>query len=138
MNHSESLFIDTSAIYALINRSDIDHKQARDCLTLLSSGNHSFVTSNFVISETYTLILYKIGRDTALRVTNGIRDTYEIERVSVTDEDVAWQIINDYDDKKFSFVDATTFALMSRIGISYAFSFDDHFSQYPGIQKFPE
>ena len=101
-NSSESLFVDTSAIYALINRSDIDHKRARDCLSSFSSGNIPLITSNFVLSETYTLILYKIWRDTALRVINGVRDAYEIERISMEDEEVAWQIINDFDDKKNS------------------------------------
>lgn len=137
MKNSDSVFVDTSALYALINRSDIDHGRAIDCLSSLSDGNTSLITSNFILSETYTLILYKIGRTTALRVINGIRESYEIERISLKDEENAWQIITDFDDKNFSYVDATTFAIMTRLGLGEVFSFDDHFNQYPEIQKIP-
>ena len=68
---------------------------------------------------------------------NGIRESYEIERISLKDEENAWQIITDFDDKNFSYVDATTFAIMTRLGLSEVFSFDDHFNQYPEIQKIP-
>jgi len=95
------------------------------------------VTSNFVLSETYTLILYRMGRSAAIRITERIRESYEIERISEEDEKTAWKIIADFYDKEFSYVDATSFALMTRLGLTRAFSFDDHFSQYPSIRKLP-
>ncbi len=35
-----------------------------------------------------------------------------------------------YDDKDFSLTDATSFAVMERIRVPYAFTFDRHFAQY--------
>jgi len=50
----------------------------------------------------------------------------------------AWVAIadrnNHYNDKDFSFTDCTSFALMERLKIKTAFSFDAHFTQYGFIR----
>ena len=53
-----------------------------------------------------------------------------IIRVTQADEARARQIIARYDDKNFSLTDATSFAIMDRLGISRAMSFDGNFEQY--------
>jgi len=130
--------VDTSAFYALINRSDCDHAAAKYCFEALLRNEATLVTSNFVLSETYTLILYRMGRPAAVGVTGKIRESFGIERISEEDELCAWKIIAGFADKEFSYVDATSFALMKRLGLTRAFSFDDHFSQYPSIRKLPD
>ena len=40
-------------------------------------------------------------------------------------------------DKDFSYVDATSFAVMGRLGIRDAFAFDGHFEQY-SLNRLPE
>jgi len=52
--------------------------------------------------------------------------------VWVTPRDVqrARAIIYQYDDKDFSLTDATSFAVIERLRIPTAFSFDRHFAQY--------
>ena len=42
----------------------------------------------------------------------------------------AREIIRQYEDKSFSLTDATSFAVMERLRISYAFTFDRNFAQY--------
>ncbi|MEK7534255.1 MAG: hypothetical protein AAB600_02850 [Patescibacteria group bacterium] len=51
-------------------------------------------------------------------------------RVRAADEERAKQILFQYDDKDFSFADAISFAVIERLRISYAFTFDHHFTQY--------
>jgi predicted nucleic acid-binding protein len=50
----------------------------------------------------------------------------------VTEEDElrAKTILLRYADKDFSYVDATSFAVMERLGLQTAFAFDEHFMQY--------
>jgi predicted nucleic acid-binding protein len=48
----------------------------------------------------------------------------------VEDEERAREIILAYEDKAFSYTDATTFAVMERTGIKTAFAFDSHFLQF--------
>jgi predicted nucleic acid-binding protein len=124
------IFVDTGALFAVANAKDTDHQKARDFLSELAEEKVILLVTNFIIAEIYTLMLRKIGRDAAIDHLEKLRNTAEIERVSEADERVAWQIILRYRDKGFSYVDATSFAVMERLGISDAFSFDGHFEQY--------
>jgi predicted nucleic acid-binding protein len=40
------------------------------------------------------------------------------------------EILLGQEDKDYSYVDATSFAVMERLGIETAFTFDRHFEQY--------
>jgi predicted nucleic acid-binding protein len=53
-----------------------------------------------------------------------------VVRVDERDEFRARQILQHHRDKDYSLTDATTFAIMERLGIVEAFSFDRHFRQY--------
>jgi predicted nucleic acid-binding protein len=53
-----------------------------------------------------------------------------IVRVTPEDEAKAREITYRYDDKDFSLTDATSFAVMERLGIRAAFTFDRDFRQY--------
>jgi len=124
------IFVDTGALFAAANAKDRDHQRAKDFLAKLAEEKVILLATNFIIAEIYTLMLRKIGRDKAIEHLEKLRNTAEIERVSEEDENKAWQIILRYRDKDFSYVDATSFAIMERLGISDAFSFDEHFEQY--------
>jgi predicted nucleic acid-binding protein len=58
------------------------------------------------------------------------RSSTVIVRVRASDERHAREIIATYDDKDFSLIDALSFAVMERLGITHAFSLDRHFAQY--------
>ena len=53
-----------------------------------------------------------------------------IVRARASDEERAERILFRYTDKDFSFADAISFAVMERLGIQLAFTFDHHFEQY--------
>jgi len=137
MKKGEVIFVDTGALFAAANTKDKDHQKAKDFLTKLAEEKVSLLVTNFIISEIYTLMLRKIGRDEAIEYVEKLRSTAEIERVSEEDENKAWQIILRYQDKDFSYVDATSFAVMERLGIRDAFAFDEHFEQY-SLNRLPE
>jgi predicted nucleic acid-binding protein len=125
------VFIDTSAHFALINSSDPDHKQAKQFLQKAADERYSFLTTNFIVSETYTLIRYRLGHSAAIKyIDNLISSPIFLERVSKIDEDKALQILKSYSDKDFSYVDATSFVVMKRLGTHIAFAFDNHFRQF--------
>jgi predicted nucleic acid-binding protein len=81
--------------------------------------------------EAHALILSHggIGAGQAfLRSTEASNTT--VIRVRAGDEERARGIIYQYDDKDFSLVDAVSFAVMQRLGITRAVTFDRHFAQY--------
>ena len=59
-------------------------------------------------------------------------------RVSRRNEDRAWAIIEQFDDKDFTLADATSFAVMERLRIGAAFTFDSDFAQYGLLVLTPE
>ncbi len=88
-------------------------------------------TTNFVVAETHALILTRVGRTNAreaLRLIDAGSET--VIRISVDDERRARAILDRDQDKTFSLVDAMSFAVMERMGITDAFAFDRHFAQY--------
>jgi predicted nucleic acid-binding protein len=132
MKKGNIIFVDTGALFAAANAKDKDkdHQKAKDFLSKLAEEKVILLVTNFIIAEIYTLMLRKIGQDKAIEHLEKLRNTAEIERVSEEDENKAWQIILRYRDNDFSYVDATSFAVMERLGISDAFSFDEHFEHY--------
>ncbi|MBI2933751.1 MAG: hypothetical protein HYY16_19075 [Planctomycetes bacterium] len=41
--------------------------------------------------------------------------------------EAAWKLFKRYDDQVFSFTDCTSFAVMNKLGLKEAFTFDDGF-----------
>jgi predicted nucleic acid-binding protein len=121
------IFVDTGAWYALVDSDDTDHKAAA---AFLAANALPLFTSNFVFSETVTLIRYRIGHEAARSFGQKLKESGSVMAVAVTplDEERAWEIFAKYRDQDFSFVDCTSFAVMERIKLTAAFAFDRHYS----------
>lgn len=125
------VFVDTGALFALFNQRDAHHADAEFILTRDRRVRRSFITSNFVVAETHALMLRRAGREPAFQFLQGILSSATvIERVTEDDEERTLAILMQYDDKDFSYTDATSFAVMERLNIDTAFAFDRHFAQY--------
>jgi uncharacterized protein len=132
------VLVDTSAIFPLLHLDDRDHQIAESVLRTLTRERAQILVTNFVVGETHALLLRRMGRHVARSFLNSLDDGIMLPvRVTEADEARALAIINQYDDKDFSFVDATSFAIMERLGIDEGFSFDRHFRQY-GWRVLPE
>lgn len=122
-----SLFVDTSVWYAAADSSDVGNTRAK---VVLANGE-DLVTTDHVLLETWTLLRNRIHRHAAERFWEGLRSgTAAIEPVGTADLEAAWQIGISYRDQDFSLVDRTSFAVMRRLGIERAASFDDHFAVF--------
>jgi hypothetical protein len=121
------IFVDTGAWYALVDSDDADHGAAA---AFLAANTIPLITTNFVFSETVTLIRYRIGHEAARSFGQKLKESSFVRVVAVTsaDEERAWDIFTKYRDQDFSFVDCTSFAVMERLKLSAAFAFDRHFS----------
>ena len=124
------VFVDTGAYFALADPRDENHA-ATAILPRLPAQRWRVSTSNFVLAETHALLLARRGRTSAARILAEIDHSTAVQvRVSAADERRAREIITTYQDKDFSLTDATSFAIMERLRISHAFTFDRHFAQY--------
>ncbi len=120
-----SLFVDTSVWYAAADSSDASNARAKAVL----AGGEPLVTSDHVLVETWTLLRRRIGRRAAEGFWEGLRSgVAAVEAVGVADLEAAWEIGVSYRGQGFSIVDRTSFAVMRRLGIDRAASFDDDFA----------
>lgn len=135
----KSVFIDTSAFVALRNSSEDEHEKARAALAGLIADGVALFTSNYVFAETYTALMVRVGRGEAIEWgrrfrAGGAIDLVHLDRAT---EERAWEILEQHTDKRWSYVDATSFALLERDRANEAFAFDAHFSQR-GLRVVPE
>ena len=132
-----SIFIDTSAFYALADRTDRLHSSA---VRFVEANERLLVTSNFVVHETVTLIRMRPGHAAAAAFGRRLlhEDLAPVIQIPTRDELKAWLLFQRHSDKRFSFVDCTSFALMKRLGIPAAFAFDEDFRQFGQWIVYPE
>jgi len=130
------IFIDTGGWVALKHKKDSYWQKAVTLhKTLLESGVH-YVTTNFVMDETYTLLLHRAGHHIAVELGEEIRGSRLVSVICISPEpeEKSWQIFKQYSDKKFSFTDCTSFVIMKQRNIWEAFTNDYHFEQ-AGYQR---
>ena len=82
----DRILVDTSALYALVDRNDEHHSQAAKILASLLPYAPQLVVPNFLLAESHTIINRRVGPREALRFLKGALLDYQIERVTVEDE----------------------------------------------------
>lgn len=122
------ILVDTSAVFALLDRRDVCHADAKAALEQLRTRRIEPLLTNFIVAESHALLLSRLGADLARRWLLG--NAWPVERILEDDETRARTILARYTDKALSYTDATIFAVMERLGLKSAFAFDPHFRQY--------
>lgn len=134
-----SLFVDTSGWVALFDGDDKYHHEASQAFTRLQEQTIRLLTSDYVIDEVLTYLLYHAGWHTALRFGRWALQA-EVVEIAWIDEvtwRAAWSMFESYEDNQWAFTDCTSFILMQRRSIWQAFAFDHHFEQ-AGFQLWPD
>ena len=97
--------------------------------------------TNFVLDESYTLLLYNVGyiRTVAFKRTIDLMRASGIlvvVHVSEEMEQTAWTVFERFNqDKQWSFTDCTTKVVMDNLGLSQVFAFDHHFEQMGFLRR---
>jgi predicted nucleic acid-binding protein len=122
------VLVDTSAVYALLDRTDANHAAAREALDELKRRRGEPLLTNFIVAESHALALSRLNAEIARRWV--LTNVWPIERITEEDESKALAILQRYVDKTFSYTDACSFAVMERLRLKTALAFDPHFRQY--------
>ncbi len=130
------IFVDTSAWFAIFSRRDVNHGAATSAIRTF---HEQFVTTDFVVDETLTLLRARGENRRALafgrRVIEG--QWAQVVRIDAADFSAAWTQFQKFSDKEWSFTDCTSRVVMERLGIRRAFAFDDHFRQFGTVATVP-
>jgi len=125
------LFVDTSAWLALNNKNDQYHDEAVSKITKVRQQKIQLVTSEYVFDESITIIRYRISHRASVAFGDALISSNVASIEDITNEErlKAWVLFKKYRDKDLSFTDCTSFALMVKLKLQKAFSFDNHFKQ---------
>lgn len=129
---SRGWLIDTSGFFALQNSADSGHATARALWHRSLLERRPLVTTNFIIAEAHALMLNRWSHAGATAFLSEIYagNSPSVERVTLADEARALEVILRQVDKRYSMVDALSFAVMERLGIGTVFGFDRDFLRY--------
>lgn len=119
---------DSSAILALLDRDDRNHRVAVAVATRIAREQRPSLITNYVEAETHALLLRRLGR--ALAREWLLTASLPVAHARRSEEERARALIGRYKDKDWSFCDAVSFAVIEERGISAAFAFDHHFKQF--------
>jgi predicted nucleic acid-binding protein len=122
------IFVDSSFWIGLSDESDDRHGLAQSVLR--QHIGQPLLTSNHVVGESWTFLRRRHSHAVARRFLDRASRTRRLEITFISEEVErrAWAWLERHDERAYSFVDATSFALMERLRIAEALAFDGDFS----------
>jgi uncharacterized protein len=133
------VFVDTSAIYAVLDADDSNHESAnrlwQELLHGLESAELEAVTHGSVVVEVVALAQRRLGMQAAKVVLDDLIPLFSTVWVDQDLHNRAAAAMLAAGLRGVSLVDWTSFEVMRRRGIEQAFAFDDDF-QLRGFESF--
>ncbi len=130
------IFVDTSAWYAAYVPNDPRHAEVK---ALVDFSPRRLLTTDHILAETLTLFRIRGEGERAIALGRAMlaESCATLVRLEPADLQRAFQVFATFADKRWSFVDCSSFAVMERLGIHDALAVDRHFHQMPGIVTRP-
>lgn len=124
-----SLFIDTSALYALLDGDDSRHADMVAAWRTVTDNGRILFTSNYVLVETFALVQRRLG----LEAVHGLADVFVplLQPVWVDEELHAAAVASLFTaaERRLSLVDCASFELMRRLGLTDVLALDADFAR---------
>lgn len=120
------IFLDTSAIYALADKSDPNHAAAYKKFDLASKSGETFLLHNYVLVESAALFQARLGLASALLFLEEAK-SFEVEWVDMELHEEAVRELERIGKRGISLVDCTSFIVMRRRGVEKVLAFDPDF-----------
>ena len=123
-----TVFVDTSAIYALLDRDDENHTPAGEAFARLIR-DESLLTHNYVVVESAALIQNRLGAAARRQLFDDLLGPFELIWVDERIHRSAAAAMIAAESPKISFVDWTSFEVMRQQSIDQAFAFGENFAR---------
>jgi len=122
------IFVDSS--YWIAQRLLRDGRHGDASVLEAIYGHESLVTSSAILAETWTFLRRRVDHTAAVAWLDRILTAANIrtERIDEELEAQAWAWLRAHDERPYSFVDSTSFALMRKLRIAKVLAFDGDFA----------
>ena len=128
---AREVFLDTSILYALIDRRDTHHARAGAKVAGLVRARRLLITTDYVVAEAVNLANARSGHHVARRIldlmdqTSGIR----LEWIGSLRFEATKAFFRRHGDHRYSFTDCTSFVVMRELKLVDALTTDAHFRE---------
>jgi uncharacterized protein len=131
-----SVFVDTSALYALLDADQEQHAAAAAEWRRLIESDEPLLTTSYVLVETSALVQRRLGMTAVRALGDDLLPLIDVHWVDENDHLAALETFLDAGRRGLSLVDCTSFRVMRRHRIRRAFAFDADFAEQ-GITLLP-
>lgn len=124
-------FVDTSALYALIDRKDADHPAMAVRVQRLLGSRGRLVTTDYVVCEAVNLANARAGHHVGVRILELIErsSAIRVEWIGSLRFEATKIFYRRHSDHRYSFTDCTSFVIMRELRISEVLTTDEHFTE---------
>jgi predicted nucleic acid-binding protein len=135
------VFVDTSAIMAILHHDDKNHNPAKQVWERLINQNAILICTNYILLETCSLLQNRVGLVAVKAFEDSIVPSLNVEWVDETLHQTGIAALLMANRRQLSLVDCISFETARRLGLNTVFAFDQHFVEqgftclpYPDIQ----
>jgi uncharacterized protein len=130
------VFVDTSALLAIINPDDEFHLAAKHQWMTLLKSQDKLICNNYIVLESISLLQRRQGMQKILTLQAEILPLIEYAWIDDEQHENALRSFLTANRRNLSLVDCSSFETMRRLRIETVFTFDEHFKEQ-GFQVVP-
>jgi len=124
-----TVFVDTSALFALLDAEDSGHSLAFPAWGSGIDECAGFVTTNYVLVETISLVQRRLGIDAVRILIDEMLPMIDTIWVTDADHATSLSLLLMAGRRHLSLVDCVSFTVMRRLGIREYLGLDPHFEE---------
>lgn len=122
-------FVDTSALYALLDHLDRNHAVARRLWVRLLDSAEPLFTTNYVVVEASAIVQNRLGAEAVRILIEELLPALEVRWIDAGAHASAVTALLTARRRKLSLVDCSSFITMRAAGTRIALAFDKHFTE---------
>jgi predicted nucleic acid-binding protein len=122
----QAVIADTGPLYAAVDPDDQYHRRAQRELKRLVRDRHELVIAYPTLLESYTLLLYRLGREVAKAWLDEVLTRAALVNPTPEDYRDAATKVRAFTDQEITLFDAAVAVLANRLGLT-VWTYDHHF-----------
>ncbi len=123
------VFLDTSAIFAVLDAGDAKHAATDKAWKKALSANDTIITHNYVLLEAMALVQARLGMTALTALVEDLLPVVSVRWVDEVTHKAALSALLTASRRQLSFVDCVSFQVMRDLSIKNALTLDSHFKQ---------
>ncbi len=124
-----SVFVDTSALLAVLDADDSHHVAASARWTELLEADERLDTTNYVLVETHALVQSRLGMTAVRTLIDDIVPALHVHWIGEDEHATSVAALLTASRRLLSLVDCASFEVMRRRGLGRVFAYDRHFGE---------